>query len=116
MKTKYPWLLSPLEFSAFYSNILCVTTLEYRVIGGGLENFFKSNIQKGVEIQGGRGSEIDTICISVSYFHTFLQALRKTLKKKNIDNAFNLINLRRPTTRTKSLKVITFGYYNHEGI
>ena len=48
VKTKYPWSQSPLELYAFYYHILCVTTLEYRTIGGrGFENVLKINNQKG---------------------------------------------------------------------
>ena len=54
VKTKYPWLQSPLDVKAFYCHIVCVTTLEYQIIWEkGLENVLKISNKKGWSKLGG---------------------------------------------------------------
>ena len=54
--------------------------------GRGLENILKITIQKGWNNLG--VSKIEFMYISISYFLTFFQMPRRTLKKKILNNVF----------------------------
>ena len=52
--------------------------------GRELENVFKTNNQKGWDNLG--ASKLEAMYMLISYFHTFFQILRRTLKKKIVNN------------------------------
>ena len=78
-----------------------------------MENVLKINTQKGLNTLG--VSKIEFMYIYISYFHTFFQIPRRTLKKKILNN-MDLIYLRRSIPRKKSPEVIILVCYKREGL